>query len=1119
MRSISRGAVWLLAGLTLAAGLPAVQAATLVRTSFEVGDEPLDEEGHPLPEAKFPVLWSGQALSPDGAGEALWEATTARTGQRSIGVSNASGTFAAVGPRGPVQPGDWIKVRVWARTWQADGGAAAWLIWLDPLGRPIGSERSTPTISEETWSFVTLEASVPPGVVAVQPALVVLGPGVAWFDDIEVRSRPTALLALQSLTIGRPQAGERCSLRVSVEGDGVLPSTDSVEIEIGAVTGRRVAARGSFPARLPRLATKGVPIDLGPFDLAVDPYAPPGRYCVWLRVGDMVLNSLALPNGTFEVAGRPRYPSEGPSATVSILAPPEASAGASVTAQLGAVIAPAADGPVIASAWLRRGRETYAATETLLAREPGPEQTTRATGSIEIAIPDGAPAGDYRIEAFLVGRYRGSPSAQADVRVTGAGRPVRLAACGRYLSSDGTSHAWRTTPTGTLVWDGMPYVPLGVSFAPSFLTDLDPADGAGNQARWDDFLELTRQLAEMDLKDVYLRTAPRGITGLPVEAVQRVVDRLERLGFRYGLEIGGEWPEEYTGYRIGRTDRIAEMAAGTDAGLVLDDRLLTPDAWALVAVYSAPPGPAPIRMMRVPVRNGSLAIRIPADAGAATYCGYATAEVTVPPGEGPGDVADDVRFRIRKAEVGRALEALRFGRGLRFLTNPLSSQVGLPPADVLPSFPSTFGERFAGWLEDHYAGDLGRLRRAWCFAPESAELPSFSVAGRLVPVGGPGPLRVLADPQAEHWYLAALDQSSFASDLEAFREEMQAESTADIIAAAKSIVDVPVLLAPRPTVRAVRDEEDEVGEGAPPPGFLISSLTTGKHLVCRDASDGPDGVMLWQSDVSDLMRPVVPTRLGENRLSLRQPWLVGLAGAGCGGPSDAARSLGGWGAKAAFLERLSWPCAPPGQSGLPVWSTAEREALRQLLLESSPPVLVSAYPRRLRRVLGVAPPGALPLDGDPGEGAAREIAEGVWLVPAATLPPEGVGVYAVTCPNAARDTVAAGEIERFAGAPSERGLILLGGREDLGAIPSLDSLLLPTPVTCPFGAGEANGLREGSGVERVTEGGHGWPVLAHRDGLWLFPVHGLDLGSALWLLRGLYGGSAAAEPAPPAIGP
>lgn len=1064
-------------------------------SSFELPDEPPLPQGETLPPPEFPIEWRGEPLSGGGAGTTKWDTSYTHSGERSVSLSCASGVFGLAGPRVGLDGVEWIRAGAWTRTWEADGGAAVWLVWLDRQGKLVGADRSTPVVSPERWSWVVVEAAVPQGAAAVRPVLALLSPGMAWFDDVDVRARTVADIGLEALSLGEPRAGERCSIRLTLEASGRLPSTDKLEIEMTSVAGRRVAAQGSFAVQLPRVGAPGTGIVLGPFDLRVDPYATPGEYYLTVRLGDVLLNTLELPNGRFALGGRPRVPEDGPSATVALLAPSAASAGDTLTVEVGAVVSAATDEALIAAAWLRKGRATYAATEGLLARAPEvAEGRTAGTGQLELVVPEGLPDGEYQVEAFLVGRYRGA-SATGAVTISGGSGLTRVPACGRYLGSDGASHAWRTTDTGMLVWDGMPYVPVGLTLCPSYLTELDPADAEGNQARWEAFLEDTRRLAAMDLRDVYVRTGPLGLADLPVEAVQRVVDRLEKLGFRYGLEIGGAWPQPMTGYRIGRTERLRDMPAGNDHGLVLEDSLLPPESWALVAIYQCPPGPEPVRVMRIPVNNSSLTLRIPPEAGDATYTAWATLEVEAPEGMGPGDVADDASFRARKASVSRALEALRFGSGLRFLSNPLSGDIGLPPADIVPSFASTFADRFARWLELRYGGDLARLNTAWRLAPKPGALPSFAVAGRLVALGGPGPDLLMADPLAEHWYLLDPEHSSYVADLEAFREEIQAESLCDITAAVRSIVDVPTLLVP--------------GSGLVPAGpedataVLAAPLSTGKHLVSRDPIDGTDGVALCIPTLeADASRPVQATRLGENRLSLRLPWIIGITGMGpeVTTPAAAVAALAEWGAKAAYLE-----LPPSTASGPREWPSPERAALRETLIAASQPVLVGAYPRSLRTPVGPADGRPLALAEVAAAGAAVAITDRVWLVPAAVLPPESTMVFAASSPRTDRDGIAAEEIEAYLRDAPEPGLILVGPREDLGEIPSLDSLLLPTYAPCAFGAGEAQQTREGSGLEAVREGEAGWPVLVHRGGLWLFPVRGLDLEGALWVLRGLYG--------------
>lgn len=1113
-------ATWVRAAVTvaaLAAAYPALAGLTL-STSFELGNEPPPPEGVKVPEPAIPSFWVGHALSRSADGSVGWEKAVGRKGARCLSVSSAGGNFGAVGPRIPTTEGAWVEVRAWIRTFQATGGAGVWILWLDAEGKLLGASRSQAIWNElpppddlgpgeglaapkrdAPWRLCAVEGQAPGGTAACQPALVTLAAGMAWFDDVQVREEQTAALTLREVQLGPIRPGEPCSVRFALAAADRFPIVSSVELSLVGRTSLRLIAHGQFPLETPRGVAAGEPVRFGPFLLDVDRYAPPGEYALSVRCGVAVLEAQTLPGGSGRLLPPSGAVEGGPIPSLAMDVPGAARAGDPLRVSLSLRLDPPETAPRLAAVRLSRGGAVYAACEALLSDDGAGWLVADAT----LRPPAACESGEYLLEAFPLGPL-GSPGlVSRPLVLSGEGEGTRPLSFGRYRSRAGSAHGWRTTESGSLVWDGLAWTPAGVALLPTVIARYSAEDPVGNEERWSAFEDVTRRLAERGISDVYLRTGVRGICDTPLDLLQRTVDRLEELGFSYGLEIGGGQPRSYSGHRLGGSWTLDGAEAGTDNAVEIFDPLVTGASSALVALFGAGDSRLPLQLMRVPLDGPpgqpdapilrQVGLRIPAETAGGPFHARVTPEAMVPPFSGPGDLGDEAEYRSRKSTVCRRLEELRFGEGLRFLTNPLATEVGPPLAEVLPGFPGGFPEAYAAWLRDRF-GEVEALRQAWAFAEQPEPPTTFASAARLVPLESPDGSWLMADPQGERYHVIAPARSSWLADLEAFRQESQASCLQDIAAAVKTLIDVPVLLAPDVTVGTERR------------GLGASMLGTGLHMVGSGDSDGIDGVLLADpGGVDELAEPLLATRLEENRLASRAPWL--LASCPVGDP-DARARLATWGARGGWLDLGECGAGAAVEALLPAsWQGRGLETVRERWLDSTAPILIGAFPQRLRTPIGVPDERPLALSGGFGPDAAIRLAEGVWLVPAARLSPLGSQITVVSLPNASRLGTAAAQLERYlAGSPG--GVVVVGSREDLGAVPTLDSLLTASFAPCPYGSGEAQVPSSSWTPDPAPSGQPGAPTLCRRGGLWLFPVRGLTRDDARWLLGGFFGDTA-----------
>lgn len=1075
-----------------------VTAESLVSTSFE-----------PDPEwpttAELPPGWEFRAV--DGTPDVLarWEAGTARDGERSLSIAGPGSRGALLGPRCPVAPGDWIRSSVWVRSWRLDGSAYLGIVWYDEQGGVIDEVRSGPGSGAERWRRCALEAPAPPGSVTLRPFLALEGSGMVWFDELRVIRRSEPPVRLVSVTASGARQGERCPVTLSLQLPEPMRLPGIIALELVCLTDGSIAARAEFNTGLGD--EEDLPPGahaLGPFQMDVDAYATPGPHYVRARLATMSLDTLGLDQGVFEVGTRSRAPVEGWRGRLTVAAPQTVAAGETVEVDAGLTLWPATDRPVFVAVGLESEGALYAAAELLLGIESQEGDSTRLAAKGLLGIPAALPPGAYSLVATATGEILDSPRAEQPIEVTGEGGGTRPLSWGRYVSAEGSSHFWRTSETGVLVWDGFPFMPTGVMVRTRYLEEYSLLDPQGNGDRWQEFESRTRALADAGIEDVYLVTGPRGLADVPTAAMQRVVDRFEELGFRYGIEIGGAMGDGYEGYLLGARWRLNECVAGRENAIALPPNQFQYGASALVTLYDEATGEL-VGARHAPITGDSVALAIEEseETKGRSYSLHVTPLVRVPPGVGAGDVANEGAFRARKRGVCDAIDALRFGDGLRFFMNPLSGDPGLPPASVLPAFPSTFARSFGAWLDAAYDGDIDMLRRCW----GAEDVPSFETAGQLVPAAGPKTM-LLVDAMSGAAYSFDPGDSAYWADLERFREEAQASALEDMVESVKSIVDVPILIEP------AAGEIEAPLPGAEGGTFLRATRGSGLHNISRSARFGPDGVSIASPALpSDLTSLALAVRLAENRQQLRLPWLVATRLRPTAEDMAQGDTIDGllsqaleWGVSGLYVRWGSDELgdgAAPDLTGYPQLLAAIGQARNTAWTRQAvtAPRLVYAYPPKLRAVAPDVPderPTAL--DGAIASAPAVRMGDGRWLVPGSIFEPGPDKPFLVSLPVARRHPQAARELERWAAAWPDAEVWFLGPRRDLGEIPSLDSRFLNVWAACDYGSGQYQRLAEGEGLEFAPRGTLGYPALATRGSTRFFPVEGLDLSAALWLM-------------------
>lgn len=298
------------------------------------------------------------------------------------------------------------------------------------------------------------------------------------------------------------------------------------------------------------------------------------------------------------------------------------------------------------------------------------------------------------------------------------GADNQFTSSGNFTDAEGTVHPWLVTANHALFWDGSPYVPAGVVFHSKYVS-IDQSE-----ENWKSDVNSLETLKARGVTDLLI-AAGGPISWTDPAAWQKLIDYLDSNGFTYGIDLFDGPTEDISGVIV-RPNRYRLPNVSSDG----DYSFNAPDVQGGFFILCSPRDGSVIRNGKLEVREERMIASVKAGrSGGYLLLVYpeidmSGMEVSLP------DVwtgFDDCRDRLLNF-----FSAVKFGKGLRFLLNPMSGTFGLTGdyENIIPNS-AAFRLGFEAWLAKKYQ-DISNLSISWSI--NARDVRTFEEAARLIPL-------------------------------------------------------------------------------------------------------------------------------------------------------------------------------------------------------------------------------------------------------------------------------------------------------------------------------------------------------------------------------------------------
>ncbi len=369
---------------------------------------------------------------------------------------------------------------------------------------------------------------------------------------------------------------------------------------------------------------------------------------------------------------------------------------------------------------------------------------------IAFDLPADIPTGEYEVYAGIYG----NPSRLAGKILVGDPKKIqkkvlrRSLGYGTYIDDQDVPHHWYINQANTMIWDGEPYLPVGGMFESHFRAYIP------NEDNWRQDVEALQLIRSKGIRDTYVNP-PGRFRGQ--WNWQPLVDKLEELDFRYGLELSAIEPRYMPcdAYVVRMYEELNQADKGRkiikSGNFMIDDirnsghyRLGKPVEFGsmntkvlrvnhvLYGLFDTTESTmAKTGWADFTFSNNQLNIEVdllvPREGH--TYTVYFVPKITF-----HGPFANfwkgyDLYSRTLPAE----LKKIHFGKNLRFFVDPTDNEPGIydEHAEFMFYF-NEYQDQYGRWLEKKYK-NIGVLNTQWAVKKEKP-LPDFGTAADLVPL-------------------------------------------------------------------------------------------------------------------------------------------------------------------------------------------------------------------------------------------------------------------------------------------------------------------------------------------------------------------------------------------------
>lgn len=296
---------------------------------------------------------------------------------------------------------------------------------------------------------------------------------------------------------------------------------------------------------------------------------------------------------------------------------------------------------------------------------------------------------------------------------------IKLVSSGEFTDKDGQVHAWKVTAAHTLIWDGQPYISVGGVFCSKYVSS------GQTDENWQADVAALELIKSKGITDLLLKSVGP-VTWTKPEAWQKLLDYLDSSGFTYGVDFADGPKAPLAGFIIQPTRyRTADIIR--DSTFTFDMPDVTSALWMLCSASDG----SVLSTGGAVVSDGKVKVEVKPPAGnSCVLLLYPEKELS---NGDAGSVSDlwggfgEFRDRLLKFLAG-----IKFGKGLRFFADPLTSKMDFSGerAGLVPDS-ADYRLEFEAYLAKKHL-NIGSLNAAWGLTEDY--LKTFQEAARLVPL-------------------------------------------------------------------------------------------------------------------------------------------------------------------------------------------------------------------------------------------------------------------------------------------------------------------------------------------------------------------------------------------------